>query len=88
MWCSCCSNLLFKLQFTWQKYPCVLKAGHCHGGTATARLEHQSALQDAAGLLIGSGLSDTQCYCTIEPFIEAKYDVHIQKIGTNYKAFM
>ncbi|KAJ6640210.1 Synapsin [Pseudolycoriella hygida] len=73
--------------FSWQKYPCVLKAGHCHGGAATARLENQSALQDAAGLLTGSS-SDVQCYCTLEPYIDAKFDIHIQKIGTNYKAFM
>lgn len=65
-----------------------MKAGHCHGGAATARLETQSALQDAAGLLSGSGLSDTQCYCVLEPYIDAKFDIHIQKIGTNYKAFM
>ncbi|KAG4075644.1 hypothetical protein HA402_003469 [Bradysia odoriphaga] len=73
--------------FSWQKYPCVLKAGHCHGGAATARLDNQSALQDAAGLLTGSS-SDVQCYCTLEPYIDAKFDIHIQKIGTNYKAFM
>lgn len=66
-----------------------MKAGHCHGGTATARLENQSALQDAAGLLLGSAAQDVGgCYCTIEPYIDAKFDVHIQKVGGNYKAFM
>ncbi|XP_037946754.1 synapsin [Teleopsis dalmanni] len=73
--------------FSWSKFPCVLKAGHCHGGVATARLENQSALQDAAGLVTGSG-NDSHCYCTLEPYIDAKFDVHIQKIGNNYKAFM
>lgn len=76
------------LQFNWQKFPCVLKAGHCHGGGATARLENQSSLQDAAGLLTGSTSSETQCYCTVEPYIDSKYDIHVQKIGNNYKAFM
>lgn len=77
-----------KFQFSWQKYPCVLKAGHCHGGTATARLDNQSALQDAAGLLTGSNSQETGCYCSIEPYVDSKFDVHIQKIGGNYKAFM
>ncbi|XP_031625533.1 synapsin [Contarinia nasturtii] len=79
---------LFSQQFSQQKYPYVLKAGHCHGGTATAKIENASSLQDAAGLLSGSGLADTQCYCTLEPFIDAKFDVHVQKIGNNYKSFM
>ncbi|EDW23878.1 GL23681 [Drosophila persimilis] len=74
-----------RFQFT--KFPSVLKAGHCHGGVATARLENQSALQDAAGLVSGAG-NETHCYCTIEPYIDAKFSVHIQKIGNNYKAFM
>lgn len=78
----------FHSQFSWQKYPCVLKAGHCHGGAATARLETQSALQDAAGLLVGSAGSEAQCYCVLEPYIDAKFDIHLQKIGGNYKAFM
>ncbi|XP_023174281.2 synapsin [Drosophila hydei] len=76
---------LIAFQFT--KFPSVLKAGHCHGGVATARLENQSALQDAAGLVSGAG-NDSHCYCTIEPYIDAKFSVHIQKIGNNYKAFM
>lgn len=78
----------FSQQFSQQKYPYVLKAGHCHNGTATAKIENSSALQDAAGLLSGSGLADIQCYCTLEPFVDAKFDVHVQKIGNNYKAFM
>ncbi|TMW43299.1 hypothetical protein DOY81_011621, partial [Sarcophaga bullata] len=71
----------------WTKFPCVLKAGHCHGGMATARFDNQMGLQDAAGLVTGTGF-EGHCYCTIEPYIDAKFDVHIQKIGNNYKAFM
>ncbi|XP_037823401.1 synapsin-like, partial [Lucilia sericata] len=76
-----------KYLLNWTKFPCVLKAGHCHGGMATARFENQMGLQDAAGLVTGTGF-EGHCYCTIEPYIDAKFDVHIQKIGNNYKAFM
>uniref|UniRef100_A0A182LSE3 Synapsin ATP-binding domain-containing protein n=1 Tax=Anopheles culicifacies TaxID=139723 RepID=A0A182LSE3_9DIPT len=65
-----------------------MKAGHCHGGKATAKLDNPGALQDAAGLLCGTGLSDNGSYCSLEPYIDAKFDVHIQKIGASYKAFM
>jgi hypothetical protein len=66
----------------------VLKAGHCHGGNATAKLDSPQALQDAIGLLSGTIVSENGSYCSLETFIDAKFDVHIQKIGTNYKAFM
>lgn len=81
-------SVQFSQQFSQQKYPYVLKAGHCHGGTATARIETQSTLQDAAGLLSGTGTADSNGYCTLEPYIDAKFDIHVQKIGVNYKAFM
>lgn len=84
---NCLSIYCFSLQLNWTKFPCVLKAGHCHGGMATARFDNQMGLQDAAGLVSGTGF-EGHCYCTIEPYIDAKFDVHIQKIGNNYKAFM
>jgi synapsin len=66
----------------------VLKAGHCHGGKAIAKLDIQGALQDAVGLLCGPVMNVSGSYCCIEPYVDAKYDVLIQKIGSNYKAFM
>lgn len=79
---------LFSLQCNWNKFPCVLKAGHCHGGKAIALMNIPGALQDAAGLLCGPVLNTQGSYCCIEPYIESKYDILIQKIGSSYKAFM
>jgi hypothetical protein len=66
----------------------VLKAGHCHGGKAIAKLDIQGALHDAVGLLCGPVMNVQGAYCCIEPYVDAKYDILIQKIGTSYKAFM
>lgn len=65
-----------------------MKAGHCHGGKAIAKLDIPGALQDAAGLLCGPVTNVQGSYCCIEPYVDSKYDILIQKIGSSYKAFM
>jgi hypothetical protein len=41
------------------------------------------AFQDITSLI---GMSSS--YCTVEPYVDAKFDLHVQKIGSNYKALM
>ncbi|KAL3219670.1 hypothetical protein MRX96_030223 [Rhipicephalus microplus] len=65
------------------KFPCVVKVGHAHGGMGKVRVQSQQELQDVAGLVALAG-----GYCVVEPFVEAKCDLHIQKIGSAYKCFV
>ncbi|XP_043477570.1 synapsin [Leptopilina heterotoma] len=65
------------------RYPAVIKLGHAHGGIGKARAETSQEFLDLSSLA-----AMTNAYCTSEPYIDTKYDVHVQKIGNNYKAFM
>jgi len=64
-------------------YPCVFKIGHAHGGLGKVRVENPGSFQDLASVV---AVSDQ--YCTVEEYIEAKYDLHVFKIGSSYKALM
>ncbi|XP_011495025.1 PREDICTED: synapsin [Ceratosolen solmsi marchali] len=63
-------------------YPLIVKLGHAHSGVGKARANNNQEFLDLASLV-----AVTNHYCTAEPYIHTKCDLHVQKIGNNYRAF-
>mmetsp|Transcript_10120 Transcript_10120/g.12279 ORF Transcript_10120/g.12279 Transcript_10120/m.12279 type:complete len:354 (+) Transcript_10120:72-1133(+) len=64
-------------------FPCVVKIGSAHAGMGKMVIQDHHAFEDFRSVL---AMTEGK-YCTGEPFINGSYDLRIQKIGNQIRAF-
>ena len=69
--------------FYGHKFPAVVKFGSAHAGLAKLRVATHHDMRDVQGLLS----STKEGHATAEPFVDAEYDVRVQKIGGCIRAY-
>ena len=69
--------------FYGHRFPAVVKFGSAHAGLAKLRVADHHDMRDVAGLLS----STKEGYVTAEPFVDAEYDLRIQRIGGCIRAY-
>jgi glutathione synthase/RimK-type ligase-like ATP-grasp enzyme len=63
-------------------YPLVVKLGHAHAGFGKMKLDSHKMFED-----FKSVVATTNQYCTAEPYLEGVFDVRVQRIGNEIRAF-
>lgn len=80
VYCQTHQDLINYIQSCNIKLPCLVRTGP--RGAGKLKVESLQMLRDLASIMATIGLS-----CTIEPYLSVKYDLLIQKLGTNLKLY-
>ncbi|KIH66433.1 Synapsin, ATP binding domain protein [Ancylostoma duodenale] len=67
-------------------FPVVISVNEGYQGIGKIKVNSNEELCDVEGMLQIMGKGDTEV--EVEPFVELKYDLHVQKIGNDIKTFL